>query len=441
MIEGNTPRAAQNASEKLCSDENARDIIITMKRFEFPATFPLNVLLLGSGELGKELTISLQRLGCHVTACDSYPEAPAMQVANAARVLNMADSAALTELIEQLEPDLIVPEVEKLAADALVRAAQQGYNVVPSARTVELTFDRQGIRSLAADVAQVPTSPYAFAASFEQLQEAAAAVGYPCYVKPTMSSSGHGQSRVTAPDQLRAAWKEAASGARADTGRVIVEGEIAFDYEITLLTLRHLVGGEVHTSFCAPIGHRQQSGDYVESWQPQPMDPAVLTRAQEIAKAVTDALAQDTAAQTGTADADYPVLGIFGVELFVQGADVYFSELSPRPHDTGMVTMISQQFSEFDLHARAILGLPAELSMHVPAAASAPYKSQVAGENLRFERVAEALAEPGTELRIFGKPTAHIGRRLAVALAARDSVPEARAAAQAAVSELVVHTA
>lgn len=424
----------------------------------FPIRFPAHILLLGSGELGKELTISLQRFGCRVTAVDNYANAPAMQVANNWRVLDMTDAAALTALIDELAPDLIVPEVEKLAADALIEATARGYSVTPSAHTVALTFDRQGIRTLASERAGVPTSPYAFASSYEELLAGAQKIGFPCYVKPTMSSSGHGQSRVESSEALKAAWEEASHGARSDTGRVIIEGEIAFDYEITLLTVRHLDTTDpqrprVVTSFCEPIGHRQSHGDYVESWQPHPMPAATLARAQEIAAAVTQALADETVEHARTddsTDASSLTLGLFGVELFIKGDEVYFSELSPRPHDTGMVTMISQQFSEFDLHARAILGLPLHTDMCVPAAASAPFKSPIeiemeaeAGQTDTaqaqpyFSAVASVLAtDPTVELRIFGKPEAHIGRRMAVALASADTVDTARNLAHSAISKL-----
>lgn len=404
-------------------------------------TFPKKILLLGSGELGKELTISLSRLGVYVVACDSYAGAPAMRVADECRVLDMTEAEALRALIDEVQPDLVVPEVEKLAADALVQCASQGVKVVPSARVVQLTFDRQGIRSLAAETAGVPTSKYAFADSLESLKEAAQQVGFPCFVKPTMSSSGHGQSRVAAPDGLEAAWKEAAVGARAQTGRVIVEGEIAFDYEITLLTVRHLVAGEVQTSYCAPIGHRQAGGDYVESWQPQAMSPETLQRAQHTAKAVLDALDAETvrAARGNGTDASTPMLGIFGVELFVKGDQVYFSELSPRPHDTGMVTMITQAQSEFDLHARAILGLPLDTAMlpGVAAGASVPLKSPVETSAPTFTGVAEALAvSPSAQVRIFGKPTAHPGRRMAVVLTTAKTTDAAREVAHAGIAQL-----
>lgn len=418
---------------------------------DFPLTFPVKILLLGAGELGKELTISLQRLGCQVVVCDSYAGAPAMQVATEYRVLDMTDAEALAAVIAAERPDLIVPEVEKLASSALVAAAGEGTRVVPSSRVVELTFDRQGIRTLAATTANVLTSPFAFADSLAALQEGAEMVGFPCFVKPTMSSSGHGQSRVERAEDLPAAWKEACSGARADTGRVIVEGEIAFDYEITLLSVRHLDPDDptqVRTSFCAPIGHRQSSGDYVESWQPQAMKPEILKKAQVTAEKVLDALAADTAraaaasGKSANADAENPMLGIFGVEMFVKGEDVYFSELSPRPHDTGMVTMITQPQNEFDLHARAILGLPVDTSMfpYVSAGASVPLKSPVESDQPRYTGLGAALqVSPDAQLRIFGKPVAHEGRRMAVALATGVDTDQARAKAHEVIGKVTIH--
>lgn len=376
-------------------------------------------MLLGAGELGKELTISLKRLGCEVIACDSYEGAPAMQVTSQHRVFDMTDAQALQQAIAEVEPDLIVPEVEKLAIEALQEAARAGRKVVPSAQVVARTFDRQGIRTLAATQAQVPTSAFAFASSLEELAAGAAKVGFPCYVKPTMSSSGHGQSRVSDPSDIPSAWENAASGARAETGRVIVESEVNFDFEITLLTVRHWDGERVVTSFCAPIGHRQEGGDYVESWQPQEMDPQVLVRAQQVAKAVTDALAADTDPAEG------PVLGIFGVELFIRGQEVLFSELSPRPHDTGLVTLASQYQSEFDLHARAILGLPLSTNLLTPAA-SAAFKSPAEVSDPVYQGVAEALAYRQTDVRLFGKPEAHPGRRMGVVLTRAAEVKTAR---------------
>ena len=418
---------------------------------DFPLTFPVKILLLGAGELGKELTISLQRLGCQVVVCDSYAGAPAMQVATEYRVLDMTDAEALAAVIAAERSDLIVPEVEKLASSALVAAAGEGTRVVPSSRVVELTFDRQGIRTLAATTANVLTSPFAFADSLAALQEGAEMVGFPCFVKPTMSSSGHGQSRVERAEDLPAAWKEACSGARADTGRVILEGEIAFDYEITLLSVRHLDPDDptqVRTSFCAPIGHRQSSGDYVESWQPQAMKPEILKKAQVTAEKVLDALAADTAraaaasGKSANADAENPMLGIFGVEMFVKGEDVYFSELSPRPHDTGMVTMITQPQNEFDLHARAILGLPVDTSMfpYVSAGASVPLKSPVESDQPRYTGLGAALqVSPDAQLRIFGKPVAHEGRRMAVALATGVDTDQARAKAHEVIGKVTIH--
>ncbi len=443
----------------------------------FPLTLPVKVLLLGSGELGKELTISLQRLGCPVVACDSYAGAPAMQVAPESRVLDMADATKLAALIAEVKPDLVVPEVEKLAPEPLVAAAAAGVRVAPSARVVQLTFDRQGIRRVAAEVAGVPTSPYAFADSYDSLVAGANTVGFPCFVKPTMSSSGHGQSCVTRPEELRGAWEVAFAGARAETGRVIVEGEIAFDYEITLLAVRHLDSTNperVCTSFCAPIGHRQEAGDYAESWQSAAMPPAVLVKAQNIAQKVLDALAAETRqAPHESADAANPMLGLFGVELFVKGEEVFFSELSPRPHDTGMVTMITQAQNEFDLHVRAILGLPVDTRMRpgVAAGASVPIKADRDSSAPRYAGIARALAvanphmdnavaadtmdasdasaaNPGAEsrdfspadieLRIFGKPEAHPGRRVGVALATGVDTNQARTVAREVASQIAV---
>ncbi|MBM7824263.1 phosphoribosylglycinamide formyltransferase 2 [Arcanobacterium pluranimalium] len=407
---------------------------MTSHAAHFPLTLPIRILLLGSGELGKELTISLQRLGCHVIACDTYRNAPAMSVAAQSAVIDMTDADAVTTLINETQPDLIVPEVEKLAVEALTQAAQDGIRVAPSATIVQLTFDRQGIRTLATNKASVPTSTFAFADSLESLREAAKAIGFPCFVKPTMSSSGHGQSRVTTAEELEAAWDEACAGARANTGRVIVEGQIDFDYEITLLTVRHLENGKIQTSFCAPIGHRQENGDYVESWQPQPMSPLALERAKEIAGRVIDALAEESQHE------DYPVLGIFGVELFIKGDDVFFSELSPRPHDTGLVTLASQSQSEFDLHARAILGLPIDTTLLSPAA-SAPLKAQADVTNPRYRGIEAALVDPCALVRIFGKPHAHPGRRMAVAAARAQDITSARRAAQAAIAAIEIESA
>lgn len=376
------------------------------------------VMLLGSGELGKEVIIALQRLGVEVIAVDRYPNAPGHQVAHRAHVINMTDGAALRALIDQEKPHLIVPEIEAIAIDALAEIEAAGLTrVIPNARAVQLTMNREGIRRLAGETLNLPTSPYAFASSLQELQAAIDdGIGYPCFIKPVMSSSGKGQSRVTSPDQVAAAWEYAATGGRVDQGRVIVEGQIDFDYEITQLTVRaRSATGETQTYFCDPIGHVQVKGDYVESWQPQPMSPKALARAREISKAVTD---------------DLGGLGLFGVELFVKGDDVWFSEVSPRPHDTGMVTMASQRLSEFELHARAILGLPVDVTLRAPGASAVIYGG-VESTNLRYEGVAEALAVPESDLRLFGKPESFERRRMGVALASGKDVEEARARAQA----------
>lgn len=376
------------------------------------------VMLLGSGELGKEVIIALQRLGVEVIAVDRYPNAPGHQVAHRAHVINMTDGAALRALIDQEKPHLIVPEIEAIAIDALAEIEAAGLTrVIPNARAVQLTMNREGIRRLTGETLNLPTSPYAFASSLQELQTAIdGGIGYPCFIKPVMSSSGKGQSRVTSPDQVAAAWEYAATGGRVDQGRVIVEGQIDFDYEITQLTVRaRSATGETQTYFCDPIGHVQVKGDYVESWQPQPMSPKALARAREISKAVTD---------------DLGGLGLFGVELFVKGDDVWFSEVSPRPHDTGMVTMASQRLSEFELHARAILGLPVDVTLRAPGASAVIYGG-VESTNLRYEGVAEALAVPESDLRLFGKPESFERRRMGVALASGKDVEEARARAQA----------
>lgn len=371
------------------------------------------VMLLGSGELGKEVIIALQRLGVEVIAVDRYANAPGQQVAHRAHVISMTDAEALKTLIAQEKPHLIVPEIEAIAIDALAEIEAAGQvTVIPTARAVQLTMNREGIRRLAAETLKLPTSPYAFASSQAEMQAAIdGGIGYPCFIKPVMSSSGKGQSRVTGPEQVAAAWEYAASGGRVDQGRVIVEGQIDFDYEITLLTVRAKnAAGAVETHFCEPIGHVQVKGDYVESWQPQAMNAVALQRAREIAKAVTD---------------DLGGLGLFGVELFVKGDQVWFSEVSPRPHDTGMVTMASQRFSEFELHARAILGLPVDVSLRAPGASAVIYGG-VESRNLRYEGVAEALAVPESDLRLFGKPESFERRRMGVALATSGDVDEAR---------------
>ncbi len=381
------------------------------------------VMLLGSGELGKEVIIALQRLGVEVIAVDRYPNAPGHQVAHRAHVISMTDGAVLRALVEQEKPHLIVPEIEAIAIDALAEIESAGLaKVIPTPRAVQLTMNREGIRRLAGETLKLPTSPYAFASSLQELQSAIdGGIGYPCFIKPVMSSSGKGQSRVTSPDQVAAAWDYAATGGRVDQGRVIVEGQIDFDYEITQLTVRALNAvGEIQTYFCDPIGHVQVKGDYVESWQPQAMSPKAMERAREISKAVTD---------------DLGGLGLFGVELFVKGDDVWFSEVSPRPHDTGMVTMASQRFSEFELHARAILGLPVDVSMRAPGASAVIYGG-VESTNLRFEGVAEALAVPESDLRLFGKPESFERRRMGVALATGKDVEEARVRAKTAAAKV-----
>lgn len=376
------------------------------------------VMLLGAGELGKEVIIALQRLGVEVVAVDRYENAPGHQVAHRAHVIDMSDGAALRALIEAEKPHFVVPEIEAIATEALLEIEAAGLaEVIPTARAANLTMNREGIRRLAAETLGLPTSPYVFADSLAEMTAAAESLGYPVIVKPVMSSSGKGQSRVDAAGQLAAAWDDAAAGGRVDKGRVIVEGVIDFDYEITLLTVRAQgAAGAVETHFCAPIGHVQMKGDYVESWQPQPMSAAALERAKEIAAAVTGKLGGR---------------GVFGVELFVSGDQVWFSEVSPRPHDTGMVTMATQRQNEFDLHARAILGLPVDVSLREPGASAVIYGGMDAA-GIAFEGVAAALATPGTDLRLFGKPAAFARRRMGVALAAADSVELARSRAKAA---------
>ena len=381
------------------------------------------VMLLGSGELGKEVIIALQRLGVEVIAVDRYANAPGHQVAHRAHVINMADGAALRALVEQEKPHLIVPEIEAIATDMLVAIERDGLaEVIPTARAAQLTMNREGIRRLAAETLQLPVSPYAFADSLEEMQAAIEnGIGYPCIVKPVMSSSGKGQSRLEGPADVKAAWDYAASGSRVNQGRVIVEVFIDFEYEITLLTVRAVgASGRVETFFCEPIGHVQVKGDYVESWQPQPMSCAALARSREIAKAVTDNLGGR---------------GIFGVELFVKGDQVWFSEVSPRPHDTGMVTMCSQIQSEFDLHARAILGLPVDTGLRAPGASAVIYGGMEAA-GIAFEGVAEALAVPNSDLRLFGKPESFTRRRMGVALANGKDVDEARGRAKLVASKV-----
>jgi len=380
------------------------------------------VMLLGSGELGKEVIIALQRLGVETIAVDRYANAPGHQVAHRAHVINMADGVALRALVEKERPHLIVPEIEAIATDMLERIEQDGIaRVIPTARAARLTMNREGIRRLAAETLHLPTSPYRFASSIEEMKKAIEHIGYPCIIKPVMSSSGKGQSKVDNLSQLEGAWNYAASGSRIDQGRIIVEGLIHFDYEITLLTVRALgEDGKTETHFCAPIGHVQVQGDYVESWQPQTMSPLSLQRARDIAKKITD---------------DLGGLGIFGVELFVKGDEVWFSEVSPRPHDTGMVTMCSQQMSEFELHARAIIGLPVNTALREPGASAVIY-GQHEAKGIMFEGVAEALRVPGSDLRLFGKPESFARRRMGVSLATGRDTEEARKRAKLVASKV-----
>ncbi|WP_441374464.1 formate-dependent phosphoribosylglycinamide formyltransferase [Acinetobacter lwoffii] len=371
------------------------------------------VLLLGSGELGKEVVISLQRLGVEVHAADRYDHAPAMQVAHYSYTLNMADAAELKQLINQIQPHLIVPEIEAIATEVLLEIeAQNIATVIPSAKAVNLTMNREGIRRLAAEELGLPTSAYRFADTLESFRAACDDVGYPNFVKPVMSSSGKGQSRVTSFDEVDAAWEYAQTGGRVNQGTVIVESQIDFDFEITLLTVRakNPETGEIETSYCDPIGHRQDSGDYVESWQPQPMTAAALEESKRIANKVTTALGG---------------CGIFGVELFVKGDKVWFSEVSPRPHDTGLVTLASQFQSEFELHARAILGLPVNTARHSVAASAVIYAG-VDGRNLSFSGLNLALADGNTDLRLFGKPEGFKRRRMGVATARAETIEQAR---------------
>lgn len=384
----------------------------------------LRVLLLGAGELGKEVIIALQRLGVEVVAADRYANAPGHQVAHRAHVLDMTDPVALRRLVEAERPHVIVPEIEAIATEALLDIEREGLaRVVPTARAVNLTMNREGIRRLAAETIGLPTSPYRFADSYEELEAAVRhAIGLPCVVKPVMSSSGKGQSKVDRIEDLRAAWDYAAAGGRVSRGRVIVEGFIDFDYEITQLTVRARgADGSIGTYFCEPIGHVQVHGDYVESWQPHAMAPAALAKARDYARRVTD---------------DLGGVGIFGVELFVKGDRVWFSEVSPRPHDTGLVTLVSQWQSEFELHARALLGLPVDAAMRTVAAASAVIYGGVDARGIVFDGVAEALAVPGTDLRLFGKPESYVRRRMGVALAHAATIDEARMRAKTAAARI-----
>jgi phosphoribosylglycinamide formyltransferase 2 len=370
------------------------------------------VLFLGSGELGKEVAIELQRFGCEVIAVDRYRNAPAMHVAHRSHVVNMLDGAALRSVIEFEKPELIVPEIEAIATATLVDLEREGYRVIPTARAAQLTMDREGIRRLAAEELGLKTSPYRFAGSKEEYDAAIAHIGLPCVVKPVMSSSGKGQSTVRSAADADAAWAYAQQGGRAGSGRVIVEGFIQFDFEITLLTVRH--AGQ--TTFCDPIGHLQVDGDYRESWQPQPMTEVALAESQRIARAVTDALGGQ---------------GVFGVELFIARDEVYFSEVSPRPHDTGLVTLISQDLSEFALHARAILGLPIPVIRQRGPAASSAILIEGDSDNVRFNNVDKALLQPDTALRLFGKPEVRGHRRMGVSLALGSTIDDARAKARA----------
>ena len=388
-----------------------------MFRFGTPKSkSALRVMMLGCGELGKEVIIALQRLGVEVIGVDRYTDAPGMQVAHRSHVINMTDGAALKELVLREKPHLIVPEIEAIATNMLLEIEQEKLaEVIPTARATQLTMNREGIRRLAAETLRLPTSPYRFADSMEEMQAAINAIGYPCFIKPVMSSSGKGQSMVRTPDEVKNAWDYAAAGGRVNQGRVIVEGMIDFEYEITQLTVRAVgASGQVETFFCDPIGHVQMKGDYVESWQPMPMSVKAIERCREIAKAVTDNLGGR---------------GIFGVELFIKGDNVWFSEVSPRPHDTGLVTLCSQRQSEFELHARAILGLPVDTRCRQPGASAVIYGSlEEAG--IAFEGVARALQVSESDLRLFGKPESFTRRRMGVALANGQDTDEARVRAK-----------
>ena len=383
----------------------------------------LRVMLLGSGELGKEVIIALQRLGVEVIAVDRYENAPGQQVAHRAHVISMTDGAALRALVEKEKPHLIVPEIEAIATDMLVQIEAEGLaEVIPTARAAKLTMNREGIRRLAAEELGLATSPYKFADTLNELQAAIDnGIGYPCIVKPVMSSSGKGQSMLRGPQDVQTAWDYAASGGRVNAGRIIVEGVINFDYEITLLTVRARdENSVVQTYFCEPIGHVQVSGDYVESWQPQVMTPTALKRSQEIAAAVTGNLGGR---------------GLFGVELFIKGDEVWFSEVSPRPHDTGLVTLCSQRFSEFELHARAILGLPVDTGLREPGASAVIYGG-LEEKGIAFEGLAEALSVPRSDVRLFGKPESFKKRRMGVAVANGVDTTEARMRAKQAASRV-----
>ncbi|MCX8730187.1 formate-dependent phosphoribosylglycinamide formyltransferase [Gilliamella sp. B2969] len=377
------------------------------------------VMLCGAGELAKEVVIELQRFGCEVIAVDRYANAPAMQVAHRYHVINMLDGQALRKVIEAEKPDYIVPEIEAIATDTLVELEQQGFTVIPTAKATQLTMNREGIRRLAAEELKLPTSPYRFAINEHEFKKAVEEIGFPCFVKPVMSSSGKGQSLIRNHQDIELAWTYAQAGGRAGGGKVIIEGLVDFDYEITLLTVRHIHG----VSFCQPIGHRQEKGDYRESWQPQAMSDNALKLAKEIATKVTDALGGR---------------GLFGVELFIKGDQVWFSEVSPRPHDTGMVTLISQNLSEFALHARAILGLPIPVIEQYGPSASAVLLVEGDSKQVTFVNLDKALSQPQTDLRLFGKPEVKATRRMGVALARALTVEEAISKAKNAVKQITI---
>jgi phosphoribosylglycinamide formyltransferase 2 len=384
------------------------------------------VMLLGSGELGKEIAICLQRYGVEVIAVDRYPNAPAQQIAHRSHVITMTDAEELRKIITLEQPDIIIPEIEAIATDALAEIEAEGlFRVIPTAKAIQLTMNREGIRTLVAEMLQIPTSKYAFAESFGQLKAAVDnGIGYPCFVKPTMSSSGKGQTMVKSPDQLEQAWNYAKVSGRVDTGKVIVESKVDFDFEITLLTVRAANSeGIIQTYFCEPIGHVQENGDYRQSWQPQAMTASALKTAQDIAKKVTDALGG---------------VGLFGVELFVKGDNAWFCEVSPRPHDTGMVTMITQKQNEFELHVRAILGLPVDTRLQKQGA-SAVILSNIKAQDFFYTGLDAALAVPDSEIRLFGKPEALVNRRMGVALVSAETVEEARQRAVKAASLVSIH--
>ena len=383
-------------------------------------TFTAKILMLGSGELGREFAISAKRLGAYVVACDAYDGAPAMQVADAREVFSMLDGAKLRGAVERHRPDFIVPEIEAIRTSVLAELEDEGFTVVPSARAAQLTMNRDAIRDLAAHDLGLVTSKYRYAKDLEEVRAAAAHTGFPCVIKPVMSSSGKGQSTVREEARLEEAWDYACANMRGDRSRVIVEQFVDFDYEITLLTVRHKDG----VTFCPPIGHRQERGDYQESWQPTPMTDAAIAKAQDMARKVVD---------------DLGGYGLFGVEFFVKGEEVIFSELSPRPHDTGMVTLVSQNLTEFDLHARAVMGLPVPPQMRARPSASAVILAEQDSDDLSYDGLADALAESGTDLRIFAKPTSRPYRRMGVALATAGDTDEARRKARDAAGKVRIN--